>query len=360
MSSLLDEVVDITITRQTQAANVASFNGILLAQEILMADITPVFSERVRRYTSLTEMATAGFTTADPVYLMAQAIFRQNPNPGEVYIGRKLKGVDGTETWVEAMPLIAADSSAWYGFCIGDKTLADLQAVAAWAELNKKLFMISDDDANIIDSTGDIAEYVNTQDYDRTVVIYSDVADFATTDTCMGAAWMGLQFPKAPGSSNWAYKTLKGVVAYEITSAQRTTAFGKQCNLFEAIAGVSVTRYGTVGSGEYIDIIRGIDWLEAKIQEKVFNSFLNNEKIPFIDAGIQSIVSQISAALQEAADVGLIIGAEDEENGYTVSASLASAVSATNKLARNLPGITFRATLQGAINKTTINGFVGL
>jgi len=358
--ALIDQVVDITITRTTRAASVASFNGILLAQEILIADITPAFSERVRKYTSLAEMATAGFTTADPVYLMAQAIFRQNPNPGEVYIGRKLKGIDGTETWAEAMPLIASDSSAWYGFCIGDKTLADLQAVAAWSELNKKLFMISDDDANIIDSTGDIAEYVNTQEYDRTAVIYSNVADFSTTDTCMDAAWLGLQFPKAPGSSNWAWKTLKGVSTYEITSAQRTTALGKKCNLYETIGGVNVTELGTVGSGEYIDIIRGIDWLEAKIQEKVFNSFLNNEKIPFTDAGIQSIVSQISAALQEAADVGLIIGAEDEENGYTVSAPLASSVSAANKLARNLPDITFRATLQGAINKTTINGFVGL
>lgn len=358
--ALIDQVVDITITRQSKPASVASFNGILLAQEILTTDITPTFTERVRKYNSLAEMITAGFTSADPVYLMAQAVFLQKNNPGEVYIGRKLTGGDGSETWAAAIAAMAAASSAWYGFCIGDKTLADLQAVAAWAELNKKLFIIDDDDANIIDSTGDIAEYVNTQAYDRTAVIYSDVADLATTDTCMAAAWLGLQFSKDPGSSNWAYKTLKGCSAYEITLAQRTTALGKECNIYEEIAGVDVTELGTVGSGEYIDIIRGIDWLEAKIQENVFNSFLNNEKISYTDTGIQSVVSQIIAALQDAADIGLIIGADDEDNGYEVTAPLAANVSAADKAARELNEVTFRATLQGAINKTTINGFVGL
>lgn len=356
----LDEIVQITITRQTRAAEVPSFNGILVAEEILIADITPAFSERVREYTSLADMLTAGFLATDAVYLAAQAVFSQNPNPGSIFVGRKLKGVDGTETWTEALTAMADENKEWYGFGIGDRTLASLQLAAAWAEANGKLFAISDDDANIVDSTGDIAEYINTQGYDRTFVIYHDLADLASTDPMAEFAWLALQFAKDPGSSNWAYKTLTGVSAVDLTSTQQTTAFGKECNLYQTISGNNITRYGTVGSGEYIDIIRGLDWLEATIQANVYTALLNNEKIPFTDQGIQAVVSQINAALQEAADIGLIIGTEDEDNGYTVTAPLAANVSAANKAARTLPDITFRATLQGAINKVVIQGYVGL
>lgn len=356
----ISEVVSITITRQTAAAELPSFNGVLIAEEFLIASITPAFSERVRKYTSLTELSTAGFATSSAVYLAAQALFAQNPNPGEIYVGRKKTGGDGTETWTQALTDMADENKAWYGFLIGSKTLADLQAAADWSESNKKLMGISDDDSNIVDGTGDIAEYVNTNNYDRTFVIYHPDADLATTDPFAESAWFGLQFPKDPGSSNWAYKTLAGVTAYEITSAQQTTAFGKECNLYQTIAGKSVTRLGTVGSGEYIDIIRGIDWLEALIQTNVYNVLLNNEKVPFTDAGIQSVVSEINASLEAAAEIGLIVGADDDDNGYTVTAPLASAVSAADKAARSLTGVEFRATLQGAINKVTIQGFVGL
>ena len=358
--ALIDSVVQITITRQTAVAKVASFNGILIAEEFLKSAITPAFNERVRKYTSLADIVTAGFLTTSAVYLAAKALFSQNPNPGAIYVGRKLTGIDGTETWTEALTAMEDENKEWYGFLIGDRTLAELQLAADWAELNNKLLGIADDDANIVDSTGDIAEYVNTNEYDRTFVIYDPLADLSSTDPMLEASWMSAQFAKDPGSSNWAWKKLKGATAYELLSAQIATALGKKCNLYQTIAGVNVTRLGTVGSGEYIDIIRGIDWLEALIQTNVYNVFLNNEKVPFTDAGIQAVVAEINASLQAAADVGLIIGADDEDNGFVVTAPLASEVSAADKAARTLPDIEFRATLQGAINKVEIQGYVSL
>ncbi len=356
----ISEIVQVTITRQTASAEVPSFNGIMIAEEFLIADITPAFSERVREYSSLSELLTAGFVATDAVYLAAQAMFSQNPNPGKIYVGRKLTGGDGTETWTQALTAMLEENKEWYGFGIGTRTLADLQLAAAWAEANKKLFAISDDDANIVDATGDIAEYINTQGYDRSFVIYHDGADLGASDPMAEFAWLGKLFPKSPGSVNWAHKTLSGVSAVDLTTAQQTTAFGKECNLYQSIAGNNITRWGTVGSGEYIDIIRGLDWLESIIQANIYTVFLNNDKIPFTDAGIQAVVAEVQSALQSAANVGLIIGAEDEENGFTVSAPLASEVSSANKAARTLPDITFRATLQGAINKVEIQGYVGL
>jgi len=356
----INNIVSITITRATALPEEESFNGLLIASEFLIADTTPNFSERVREYTSLSQITTEGFATSSPVYLAAKALFSQNPNPGKIYVGRKLTGADGSETWTEALTAMAEESNDWYGFAIGSRTLADLEEAADWAETVTKLFLISDDDSNIISGTGDIAEYANTNSYDRTVVIYEPEADLTANDPYTEIAWAAKLFPYDPGSATWALKTLAAVTASNLTPTQRSTLFGKEGNVYESVAGRSITNYGTVGSGEYIDIIHGTDWLESRIQTRVYTALLNNIKVPFTDAGIQSIVAEVQGALQEAVDVGLIIGAEDEDNGYVVDAPRAADVSATNKANRNLPDITFRATYQGAIHKTEITGTISV
>ncbi len=111
--------------------------------------------------------------------------------------------------------------------------------------------------------------------------------------------------------------------------------------------------YGWVGSGEYIDIIRGVDWSEARIQELIYQVLINNIKVPFTDDGIQAVDSQLKAALQEGIDVGLYAS-------YETTVPLAADVSATDKGNRLLPDVEFVAILAGAINKVQVNGIVSL
>jgi len=358
---LIDTIVQVTITRQTTVAKAASFNGLLIAEEFTKASITPSFDERVRPYTSLPDLATAGFLTTSAVYLAAQALFSQNPNAGTIYVGRKLSGADGSETWTQAMDAIKQDSDAWYGFAIGNRTLSFLEEVADWSEANKKLFLISDDDSNIISGTGDIAEYIETNNYDRSLVLYHPDADLTASDPYAEMAWAGFMFTYDPGFATWCHKRLSAVPAYQLTDGQRTTALGKNANLFEEIAGVDVTRFGTVGSGEYIDIIRGTDWLEARIQERVYTVLLNNPKLPFTDQGIQAVVGEVVGALQEAVTVQLLAPPDEEGNpSFVVTYPRASEVSAADKAARLLPDINFTAKYAGAIHKTEINGTISL
>ncbi len=355
MADLINEIIQVTITRQTAVAQVASFNGILIAEEFLAASITPAFAtdERVRSYTSLADIVSAGYTTSSAVYLAGKALFQQNPNPGKIYVGRKLTGGDGSETWTQALTAMLEDSNEWYGFGIGSTTLADLEEAADWSEANKKLMGISDDDSNIISGTGDIAEYINTNNYDRSFVIYHPAADGSTSDPFANFAWLGKIFPNDPGSANWAHKTLAGVTAYQLTSTERGVIEGKKGNYFSTVAGIDVTLYGWVGSGEYIDIIRGVDWSEARIQELIYQVLINNIKVPFTDDGIQAVDSQLKAALQEGIDVGLYAS-------YETTVPLAADVSATDKGNRLLPDVEFVAILAGAINKVQVNGIVSL
>ena len=127
---------------------------------------------------------------------------------------------------------------------VGKKiTLAELEDIADWTEANKKLFFVSDDDSNIISGTGDIAEYANTNNLDRTAVFYHPDADLTTDDPFMEVAIAAKGFTYAPGTINWALflKNLSGVTSYTLTATQRSTALGKECNIYEEIAGNDFT-----------------------------------------------------------------------------------------------------------------------
>lgn len=355
MAELINEIIQITITRQTAFAKIPGFNGIIIVAEFDSTSITPAFTERVREYTSLSDIVSAGFATSSAVYLAASALFSQNPNVGSIYVGRKATVADGgPETWTAALTAIKDASSAWYALHAGTRTLSDLEEIADWVQANKRLFITSDDDANIIDSTGDIAEYLDTNNYDRSAVMYHPDADLSSSDPFVEAAWTGFMFTKDPGSATWNLKPLIGVTAYDLTTAQINTALGKNCNLFQEIATRDLTRFGTVGSGDYIDIIRGTDWLEATIQIDLFNFLASQNKVPFTDAGIQGVKQIVEASLQKGVDRGLLV------EGYQVSVPLASEVSAGDKADRLLPDVTFTATYQGAIHKVEIQGTISL
>lgn len=354
----LDRIVQVTITRQTTVPSVAGFDIILVADEFLEADVTPAFTERVREYTGganaiITEIGTQ-FGTSNQVYWAASKILAQNPSVNDLYIGRKLTGVDGTETWTAALAAMQIDNPNWYGLIPITRTLAEQQLVADWVETNKKLCGISSNDANVVDATGDIAEYINTNNYDRSFVIYHPDSDITVDDPFPAGAWMGKQFPTTPGSSTWKFKTLTGVAAYNLTGSQITAVEGKEGNYYTEIAGVSVTQNGTVGSGEFIDIIRGIDKLELTMQNNIFTLLINVPKVPYTNEGIQGIVAEVKSAIQESVDEGLLTV------GYVVTAPDVADIPAADKGNRILPDIEFTATVQGAIHVVQINGVVSL
>lgn len=348
----IDRIVAVTITRQTSTPSVASFSDVLIASEFLSASITPAFSGRVRTYGSLSELVAAGFTSGTDVYKAAAKVFGQNPSINRVFVGRKKTGGDGSETWDAALAAMQLENGAWYGLICTTRLLADQQDIADWVEANKKLCILGTSDVNTITGTGDIGDYVHTNLLERTAVIYHpDVA--GGTDPFPGAAWFGKLFPKAPGSATWAFKTLAGVPTYGLTETEYNTAAAKKVNTYLSIAGVGLTQGGWVGSGEYIDIIHGIDWLTAQIQAYVFVPLIQNDKVPFTDAGVQMIVSQLKAALESGVRAGLL-------DSYVVAYPAVADVSAIDKGNRLLPDVTFTAVLAGAIHKVEIAGVVTL
>ena len=79
----------------------------------------------------------------------------------------------------------------------------------------------------------------------------------------------------------WAYQQLPSVTAQTLTTTERTNLEAKNVNFLSTLAGVNITRYGIACGGDYIDIMRGTDWLAARIQERVYTLLLNNDKLPY-------------------------------------------------------------------------------
>jgi len=259
------------------------------------------------------------------------------------------------ETWAEALVALRdvgnGGDDDWYELGILSNADADIEAVsdAVEAMSTPKLFVFASSEADILASPAtDIISVLSAKNYDRTAGMYHSLAGTQYPEY----AWPGLQLPKDPGSSTWFGKTLVGITADTITTTADTNIANKNGNSYQTIGGVDLTLDGRVVSGEWIGIIRGVDWLQAQIEEEVFSVLVNAEKIPFTDEGVGVILSTIRNILnQRGVDVGLLVA-----DSIVVEAPKVADISSANKTARTLPDITFSATLTGAIHKATIVG----
>ncbi len=262
------------------------------------------------------------------------------------------KPFTATENVLAAYTAIKEENSDFYGVAMTNRVQADVESIAAQVLTENRLFGTASSDAGILAvTTTDIAAVLNANSNERSFVIYHHLPA-----TFPDVAWMSRQLSTDPGSSTWKFKTLLGIAASPLTSTQSTNATNKSCNTYELIGGVSMTLEGTVASGEFIDIIRGIDWLEARMIERIFGHLVNLEKVPFTNAGIAIIEADIRAQLNDGISVGLLTN----DPAPTITVPLAANVSTSDKLIRTLNNLEFQAFLQGAIHFVTIKGIVAV
>lgn len=248
-------------------------------------------------------------------------------------------------------------NNTWYGLISTSRTPADVLAIADWVEARVKLFGTASSDSTIIDVPAgtdltSIAARLNQGGYARTFVMYHQDADYDFPE----AAWMGRVLPLIPGSETWKFKTLNSISYSNLTTTQSNTTLDKKANTYEFVGGVGITANGTVAEGEYIDIIRGIDWLSSRIQEYVFAVLVKNPKVPYTDAGIATIQAEVMRALSQGVSNDLLT----DDPAPIVTVPRASEVPAADKANRILRDVRFTATLSGAIHAIIVRGTVSV
>lgn len=339
----INDIVNVTITRETVVPVGLAFGWVNFVSELA------TFTPRVKIYGSPEEIAGDATAGAD-AKAFALKYFGQEIRPTRLYVTKK---DDEDESYVQALDLARIETDEWYGVTIDSVTAVDQLAVAAWTESKQKIFMARVGTADVIDGadSDDVASVLQDNSYLRTAVFYHH-----TPAVFPEAGIMGLQLPKKPGSSQWAYKTIRGIPASPLTDGQRTAAFNKNVNVFTDRSNINVFEQGRTASGEWIDTTINIDWLTSRIQNRVYTQLVNNEKIPYTDDGVNVIVNGVAAVLEEAVVAGILAS----DPAPTVTAPLVANIDSNTKGARILPDVAFRATLAGAIIKAEIVGRVEL
>ncbi len=246
--------------------------------------------------------------------------------------------------------ILVADS-AWYSLITTFNSKAYVDAAAAWCETNKRLYVVQTQDSPCINTTlsgtDDVMESTRGNSLTHTAVIYSEA-----NDDFADAGWCGAKLVGTPGTNTWKFANISGVTAGNYTTTQRSNIKAKNGNFYEEIAGVAITQNGTVAGGGFIDFTIYIDYLQARLAERIFGLLAASAKIAYTDAGIALIAAEVRAQLQTDEARGALAP------GWTVTVPLAANVSSADRASRTLNGVSFAAQYAGAIHLVNIAGVV--
>lgn len=344
----IERIVTVNINLDTASVARKSFDKLLLVD-------TFTLTGRVIEITSADDLlltTSYGLTSGSALYKAAQVAFSQIPAPTSIFIGKRTANEDPAV----AMAAIRNENDDWYAFSdvSRDVTETDHLDFAAWAEANEKLFVTSLAQAQVatIGAAFKTGSYFRTGWWQATdpLVAFPDVA--ATVKA----------FSRLPGGDNWANMTLAAVPAVKLTETEAGAVFAQNGNTFESFRNsVSITQGGKVAAGEWIDTIRGRDWLAEEIKVNVFDHFVDNKR-PYTDAGIQGVGQQVRRALDLGVERGIIAPPELALDGktvipsYTLTLPRSSGISDSQKATRRLIGLGFNARIAGSINFAAIGG----
>lgn len=265
---------------------------------------------------------------------------------------------------------IQATNSKWYGFMFTNEVLsADIQAAAAWAETQLKMFGYTTSDGQVIASgvTNDLASLLQTAQYSRTMGQWDITASYAIASIM--ACLFTTDFTQPSSTKTLKFKLEPGVTPISITESQRQTLEGKSINYYTNFGSSAMFTPGVMASGRFADEVYGLDALTNDIQLEVFGFlYSSTTKIPQTDKGMARITQVIESVLRKYVGngfiapgvwngqaVGQINNGDFLSKGFYVYAQPVAQQSTADRQARKAPPITIICTGAGAIHNVAIN-----
>ena len=146
----LSPIVDVVINLSAKAAARKGFNlGLIIGK----SEVIPA-NERVRIYTSASQMLTDGFTETSPEYKASQLYFAATTSPRKLAVGVKLVEDENLTATLEAC---RAANSQWWPFSYLGAEDVDIKDSAAWCEsaVPDSVYMYTTADKSVLDASGD-------------------------------------------------------------------------------------------------------------------------------------------------------------------------------------------------------------
>lgn len=186
----------------------------------------------------------------------------------------------------------------------------------------------------------------------RAIRILASVPGSPATGESFSAGYLGAVLPMSLGSWNPSYRQLSGITPDAITVGQKTVAWGKKVNTFSTVAGLNLTERGYVAGGSfgYFDITFGVDWIRTNLQTAYLQALASPQKVPFTDGGGLLLQSVAQGVMATASAMGIV-----DPSSVVVTVPKVATISLADKAARNFPGITILARVQGAVNTVPVS-----
>ena len=368
MSIPLNGIVDVNVIASSATSTVSSdFSlGLIIGDSTVISTAT-----RVVIYASLAEMVTGGFAITDPEYLAAVKYFSQSPSPSRVAIGR----FDAVTPETEAAAITAcrAANEDWYVACFAeDVTDANIALVAAAVEAFAipTMFVYATDTADVLTATTpNVMDTLKDVGYNRSLGFYSTQSYFAAGIT---GRIGGLNSMTANSAYTLAYKSMIGFTVEALTSTQLTYLKSYNGNAYTLFAkNYSFLVQGVMASGIHVDELYFQDLAKVLIQEDVIALLSTARVVPQTEDGVTQIISAISNACNELANMGFIatgiwtgttvknLAAGDSvPGGYVIQADTIASQSSADRAARKAPPIYVCLKSSGAIENITIRVYI--
>lgn len=257
-----------------------------------------------------------------------------------------------TSTFATDLQAIRDQNDDWYMLYLADYGYADVVAAFASIEALSRIMGVTvyDPQALVSGDTTNLAYVCSNANYDRSFCLFSDTVQHSAI------GWAGGRLAKDPGSQTWKFKTIAGATGSTLTETHATNLETINCNWYSELGGQDITSEGIMGSGEFIDVIRLVDWTEARILEEIYSGLTSVDKIPFTDVGGSFFDSAIRGVLRQ----GIANGGYVEDSNFAVTVPKVADISAVDKALRAFTGITFYATLSGAVHSAAVAGTVSV
>ena len=348
MSNNLNDIVDIQMQIASPATSLSGFESILIVgsepASKTLEDYKPLGV-----YTSLEGVKAAGWVEGDAVYDAAAVAFSQAVKPSQIYVAANVVTDGSAESLGDTLDRAAANPE-WFVICPAGVDEEKYEDIAKWTEAHEKMacFTVTETASSL-----DVDTYMNSFE------IFSPAKVDADQYINVAFAVACLQYE--PGSETWAFKTLNAVSIAELTATQMQALQEANISYYVEYGGKAITQGGKTVSGQWIDVIRVMWWQKSDMQERIYNLFVTQPKIPYTDNGIAQVQNQIICSLKRGQAMGGIAPTEyDEEGnaipGYTVTVPRARDLTQAERASRQLKGCKFTARLSGAIHNVEVRG----
>lgn len=255
-----------------------------------------------------------------------------------------------------SLDALELEDPGWYCLLSGQNSPTFVANAETWIEAHTKIFVfdLPETDAIqvVVGSGTDALAASHAGGFKRSAGSYHH-----RPATFMSAAWAGAVLPIDPGGDTWALKILTGTgIASKLNTTNRSNLEARNANFCTTAWGKSATFFGTTADGNFIDVRRGLDWLNDDIVKGIGSALLSVKKIPFTNKGVTTIVNQVKASLSRAVQRGIL---RDFPRPAVTAPDVADVADA-DKATRLLPDVAFSGELAGAIHKVKVKGLVSL